>query len=144
MNNITLGGYDERRQAPFAYYETMGGGGGGGPKRAGAHGINVAMSNTWNTPIEALEHALPVRVRRYSLRTASGGDGAHPGGMGMRRDIEVLTRTEVTLLGGTPPARPLGFGRGRSPANPATTWCCGPTAGAKSEPSRPWCSSPER
>ncbi len=112
MNNITLGGYDERRQAPFAYYETMGGGGGGGPKRAGAHGIHVAMSNTWNTPIEALEHALPVRVRRYSLRTASGGDGAHPGGMGMRRDIEVLTRTEVTLLGERRQRGPWGLAGG--------------------------------
>ena len=112
MNNITLGGYDEHRAAPFAYYETMGGGAGGGPVRAGAHGIHVAMSNTWNSPIEALEHALPVRVRRYSLRTGSGGRGLHPGGMGLRRDIEVLTRTEVTLLGERRRHRPWGLSGG--------------------------------
>ena len=112
MNNITLGGFDDRRAAPFAYYETMGGGSGGGPSRPGAHGIHVAMSNTWNTPIEALEHALPVRVRRYSLRTGSGGSGNHPGGMGLRRDIEVLTRTEVTLLGERRHHRPWGLAGG--------------------------------
>ncbi len=112
MNNITLGGYDEQRSAPFAYYETMGGGAGGGPTRPGAHGIHVAMSNTWNSPIEALEHALPVRVRRYSLRTGSGGDGAHPGGMGLRRDIEVLTESEVTLLGERRRHRPWGLAGG--------------------------------
>ena len=112
MNNITLGGHDDQRSAPFAYYETMGGGSGGGPTRPGAHGIHVAMSNTWNSPIEALEHALPVRVRRYSLRTGSGGDGAHPGGMGLRRDIEVLTRTEVTLLGERRRHRPWGLAGG--------------------------------
>ena len=116
MNNITLGGYDDQRAAPFAYYETMGGGGGGGPNRPGAHGIHVAMSNTWNSPIEALEHALPVRVRRYSLRTGSGGDGAHPGGMGLRRDIEVLTDTEVTLLGERRRHRPWGLSGGGSGA----------------------------
>ena len=112
MNNITLGGFDERHAEPFAYYETMGGGSGGGPARPGAHGIHVAMSNTWNSPIEALEHALPVRVRRYSLRTGSGGSGAHPGGMGLRRDIEVLAPTEVTLLGERRRHRPWGLAGG--------------------------------
>ena len=112
MNNVTLGGYDHLRGRPFAYYETMGGGSGGGPRRSGASGIHVAMSNTWNSPVEALEHALPVQVERYALRPGSGGKGAHPGGMGLRRDIKVLTETVVTLLGERRRHRPWGLAGG--------------------------------
>ncbi len=116
MNNVTLGGVDPRSGGPFAYYETMGGGSGGGPTRAGAHGIHVAMSNTWNTPIEALEHALPVQVERYELRKGSEGAGLNGGGMGLRRDIKVLTETEVTLLGERRAHQPWGLNGGRSGA----------------------------
>ena len=98
MNNLTMGGYDADRHRPFAYYETMGGGSGGGPTRPGASGAHVAMSNTWNTPIEALEFALPVLVKRYEIRRGSGGDGFHPGGDGLRRDIRLLTSAQVTVL----------------------------------------------
>ncbi len=98
MNNLTMGGYDAERDRPFAYYETMGGGSGGGPTRSGASAAHVAMSNTWNTPVEALEFALPVLVERYEIRRGSGGDGLHPGGDGLRRDIRLLTPTQATVL----------------------------------------------
>ncbi len=98
MNNLTIGGHDAERDRPFAYYETMGGGSGGGPTRPGATGAHVAMSNTWNTPVEALEFALPVLVERYEIRRGSGGGGLHPGGDGLRRDIRVLTSAQVTVL----------------------------------------------
>ncbi len=98
MNNLTMGGYDADRDRPFAYYETMGGGSGGGPTRPGATGAHVAMSNTWNTPIEALEFSLPVLVERYEIRRGSGGRGLHSGGDGLRRDIRLLASAQVTVL----------------------------------------------
>jgi N-methylhydantoinase B len=98
MNNMTLGGFDPRRGRPFAYYETVGGGMGAGPKGPGLSGVHTHMSNTMNTPIEALEHAYPVRVLRYALRQDSGGTGRHRGGDGLRRDVQLLTAAEVTLL----------------------------------------------
>ena len=64
----------------------------------GLSGVHTHMSNTRNTPVEAIEHYLPVRIRRYSLRRGSGGDGAFPGGAGIVREYEVLTETSVTLL----------------------------------------------
>ncbi|MEX0893491.1 MAG: hydantoinase B/oxoprolinase family protein [Gemmatimonadota bacterium] len=98
MNNLTVGGLDPRTGAPFAYYETMGGGMGGGPGGPGLSGVHVHMSNSLNTPIEALEHAYPVRVWRYEVRRGTGGTGRHPGGDGLRRDVELLADAEVSLL----------------------------------------------
>ncbi len=98
MNNLTLGGIDPRTARPFAYYETMGGGMGAAPASDGLSGVHVHMSNTLNTPIEALEHAYPLRVTHYSLRRGSGGNGAHTGGDGIRRDIELLADADVSLL----------------------------------------------
>lgn len=98
MNNLTIGGTDPRTGSPFAYYETMGGGMGGGPHRAGLSGVHVHMTNSLNTPIEALEHAYPLRVLQYALRPDSGGAGTHSGGSGIRRDIELLTDATVSLL----------------------------------------------
>jgi N-methylhydantoinase B len=98
MNNITLGGIDPRTQQPFAYYETVGGGMGASATTAGLSGVHVHMSNSLNTPIEAIEHAIPIRIRHYSLRRASGGTGKHHGGDGIRRDIELLADAEVSLL----------------------------------------------
>jgi len=98
MNNITLGGMDARTHTPFAYYETMGGGMGASPQADGLSGVHVHMSNSLNTPIEALEHAIPIRIRHYALRRGSGGAGAHRGGDGIRRDIELLTDAEVSIL----------------------------------------------
>jgi N-methylhydantoinase B len=98
MNNLTAGGIDPRSGAPFAYYETMGGGQGASPAGPGLSGVHVHMSNSLNTPIEALEHAYPLRIRRYSLRPRSGGRGRHRGGDGIRRDVELLADADVSLL----------------------------------------------
>lgn len=98
MNNVTLGGTDPRTGRRFAYYETMGGGMGGRKGMAGLSGVHVHMSNTRNTPAEAIEHYLPVRIRQYGLRQGSGGAGAARGGEGLVREYEMLTETSVTLL----------------------------------------------
>jgi N-methylhydantoinase B len=98
MNNITFGGIDPATEEPFAYYETVGGGAGGGPDGLGESGVHTHMTNTLNTPVEALEYALPVRVTRYSLRPGSGGPGRHRGGDGLRRDLHFLCSVRVNLL----------------------------------------------
>ena len=92
MNNLTLGN-DE-----FAYYETLGGGQGACPDADGPSGVHVAMSNTLNTPVEALELEFPLRVISYALRRGSGGAGAHHGGDGIVREIEALTDMRYSLL----------------------------------------------
>ncbi len=98
MNNTTVGGVDPRSGEPFAYYETVGGGMGAGPTGGGLSGVHVHMSNSLNTPVEALEHAYPFRVVRYGLRRGSGGAGLHRGGDGLRRDVQLLADARVTLL----------------------------------------------
>jgi N-methylhydantoinase B len=99
MNNLTFGGRQPQSGLPFAYYETIGGGAGAGPEdEPAASGVHVHMSNTRNTPIEALEHALPVRVVRYGLRRGSGGRGRHPGGDGLQRTIRFLAPVTATVL----------------------------------------------
>ncbi len=98
MNNLTIGGIDPRTGQPFAYYETIAGGMGARPVKPGVSGVHTHMTNSLNTPAEALEYAYPLRVRQYSLRPGSGGRGKHRGGNGIVREIEVLTDCEVTLL----------------------------------------------
>jgi N-methylhydantoinase B len=98
MNNTTIGGMDPRTGHPFAYYETVGGGMGAGPGGDGLSGVHTHMSNSLNTPVEALEHAYPFRVTRYSLRRGTGGDGAHRGGDGLRRDLMLFAPARVALL----------------------------------------------
>jgi len=98
MNNLTIGGIDPHSGKPYAYYETMGGGMGARPGLDGLSGVHVHMSNTRNTPVEALEYAYPFRVVRYALRDNSGGRGAARGGDGLVREIEFLAEAEVTLL----------------------------------------------
>lgn len=98
MNNTTVGGIDPRTGETFAYYETVGGGLGGAPQGPGLSGVHSHMSNSLNTPIEALEHAYPFRVVHYGIRRESGGAGYHRGGDGLRRDIQLLTPGRVTLL----------------------------------------------
>jgi N-methylhydantoinase B len=98
MNNLTIGGIDPRTGNPFAYYETIAGGMGARPTKPGISGVHTHMTNSLNTPAEALEYAYPLRIRQYSLRPDSGGAGKHPGGDGIIREIEVLTDCEVTLL----------------------------------------------
>ena len=98
MNNMTVGGIDPRDGESFAYYETVGGGMGAGPTGAGLSGVHCHMSNSLNTPIEALEHAYPYRVTHYSIRRNSGGAGRYPGGDGLRRDLMLLVPAKVSLL----------------------------------------------
>jgi N-methylhydantoinase B len=120
MNNTTLGGVDPRTGDAFAYYETMGGGMGAGPTRDGLSGVHVHMSNSLNTPIEALEHAYPFRVTRYELRRGSGGAGLHRGGDGLRRDLMLLAPARVALLSerrAVPPAGARGGDAGAAGEN---------------------------
>jgi N-methylhydantoinase B len=98
MNNLTIGGIDPRTEEPFAYYETIAGGMGARPTQDGVSGVHTHMTNSLNTPAEALEYAYPLRVRQYALRRESAGTGKHRGGDGVVREIEVLTDAEVTLL----------------------------------------------
>jgi N-methylhydantoinase B len=98
MNNVVIGGWDPERQKPYTYYETIGGGMGAGPNAPGADAIQCHMTNTLNTPIEALEYAYPFRVRRYEIRPESGGTGRRRGGNGICREMELLHEAHVTLL----------------------------------------------
>jgi N-methylhydantoinase B len=98
MNNTAVGGVDPRSGRSFTYYETVGGGMGAGPEGPGLSGVHTHMSNTLNTPVEALEHAYPFRVVRYEVRRGSGGPGRHRGGDGLRRDLEFSGPAQVTLL----------------------------------------------
>jgi N-methylhydantoinase B len=97
MNNVLIGGLGPEGE-PFAYYETIGGGAGASPSGPGVSGIHCHMSNTRNTPAEALEYHYPLRVREYRLRRGSSGAGRHRGGEGLRREIELLAEARVTLL----------------------------------------------
>jgi N-methylhydantoinase B len=98
MNNVTIGGHDPFKGKPFAYYETLGGGMGASPRRPGESAVHSHMTNTLNTPIEALEYAYPFLMREYAVRRGSGGDGRMPGGDGLVREIELLADAEVTVL----------------------------------------------
>jgi len=112
MNNITLGGHDTRRAQPFAYYETLGGGMGARAGLDGLSGVHTHMSNTRNTPIEAIEQYLPLRVVRYSLRAGSGGAGRWRGGEGLVREYEILDDTTLTLLSDRRRTAPYGLAGG--------------------------------
>ena len=98
MNNMIIGGHDPVRDKPFVYYETIGGGMGARPTKDGISGIHTHMTNTMNTPTEAMEFAFPLRLRRYALRRGSGGPGQHKGGDGLIRDVEFLAPARVTIL----------------------------------------------
>ena len=98
MSNLTIGGIDPRTARPFAYYETIAGGMGARPIADGISGVHTHMTNSLNTPIEALEYAYPFRVRKYSFRHGSGGMGKFRGGDGLIREIELLSDAQVTLM----------------------------------------------
>ena len=112
MNNLTIGGMDPRTGESFAYYETVAGGMGARPTKEGVSGVHTHMTNSLNTPAEALEYAYPLRVRRYSLRRGSGGKGKYKGGDGIVREIEVLTDAEFTLLADRHKSQPYGLNGG--------------------------------
>jgi N-methylhydantoinase B len=98
MNNLTIGGIDPRTGEQYAYYETVAGGSGGGPSGDGVSGVHTHMTNSLNTPVEALEYTYPFRVRSYAYRKDSGGAGLHRGGDGLIREIEVLGPAQITIL----------------------------------------------
>lgn len=95
MNNLTVGGFDGEEQ--FVYYETIGGGHGASSRGDGLSGRHCHMTNTLNTPVEALEYSLPMRVWRYELRDGSGGAGQYRGGDGILREYEMLVPTTMTV-----------------------------------------------
>lgn len=113
MNNVSFGGWDPFRRRPFAYYETIAGGMGAHSRGPGHDAVHTHMTNSWNTPIEALEHEYPLTVRAYRIRRGSGGEGKHRGGDGIVRSLEFLTGCEVTVLSERRETRPYGlFGGG--------------------------------
>ena len=136
MSNLTVGGYDRFRQRHFSYYETIAGGAGAAPGHPGASGIHTHMTNTLNTPIEALEAYYPMRITEYRIRRRSGGRGRFAGGDGLVRELECLAESNVSLLterrtlapyglagggAGTPGANYLVRGRRTRPKLPGKT-----------------------
>jgi N-methylhydantoinase B len=105
----TIGGIDSRSGHEFSYYETVAGGMGARPSLDGMSGVHTHMTNSLNTPAEALEYAYPLRVREYRLRRGSGGEGKHRGGDGVVREIEFLSPADVTLLTERRRLRPYGL-----------------------------------
>jgi len=116
MSNLTIGGWDPRVDAPFTYYETTAGGMGARPGMDGIDGIHCHMTNSLNTPIEALEYAYPFRVRSYGYRLGSGGRGEFKGGDGLIREIELLADAQVTLLCDRRKFQPYGLAGGENGA----------------------------
>jgi N-methylhydantoinase B len=112
MNNVTIGGLDDAQGAAFAYYETVAGGMGARPGSDGPSALHSHMTNTLNTPVEALEFAYPLRLVRYEIRAGTGGKGLHRGGDGVRRDIQVLVPAQVTLITERRRQRPYGLAGG--------------------------------
>jgi N-methylhydantoinase B len=112
MNNLTIGGWDIYRKRPYTYYETIGGGMGASPGSHGASAIHSHMTNTLNTPIEALEYTYPLRVRKYEIRHHSGGEGFFHGGDGLCREIEILCDSRLTLLTDRRKQAPYGLAGG--------------------------------
>lgn len=115
MNNVLVGG------TGWVYYETVAGGQGGRPHRAGMSGVHTGMTNTRNTPVEAIERTIPVRVRAYRLRRGSGGAGLAPGGEGVWRELEFLEPATVSLVCERQRSQPWGLAGG-APGAPGESW----------------------
>ncbi len=114
MNNISIGGIDERTGLPFAYYETIGGGMGASSENHGESAVHSHMTNTLNTPVEALEFSYPFMVTEYSIRKNSGGKGKFSGGDGIVREIKLLSDAEVTVLSERRKRSPYGLNGGEN------------------------------
>jgi N-methylhydantoinase B/oxoprolinase/acetone carboxylase alpha subunit len=112
MNNIAFGGYDPGRKRHFAYYETIGGGMGAGATGPGLSGVHTHMTNSLNTPIEALENYLPLKIRSYALRKGSGGRGSNSGGEGIVREYEFSVPVDLTVISERRRFAPYGAGGG--------------------------------
>ena len=121
MNNVSIGGWDPFRNQFFTYYETIGGGTGASRQADGTSAIHSHMTNTLNTPIEALEYAYPIQVIRYSIRQGSGGNGQHQGGDGITRELKILANAQVTLLTERRKTCPYGL-EGGQPGQPGMNW----------------------
>ena len=121
MSNLTIGGLDPRTNRQFTYYETTAGGTGARPGIDGIGGVQTHMTNSLNTPIEALEYAYPFRVRRYAYRNGSGGEGLYRGGDGLIREIDLLTDAHVTLLADRRKFQPYGLDGGGAGASGKAT-----------------------
>ncbi len=114
MNNISIGGKRNNTGQDFSYYETIGGGMGARPLMPGLSGIHTHMTNTMNTPIEALEHTYPLLVEQYSLRNDSGGTGLHRGGDGIVRSYRFFEQANVSLLTERRKLAPYGLAGGQN------------------------------
>jgi N-methylhydantoinase B len=112
MNNLTIGGIDSRTNQEFAYYETVAGGMGARPNSDGMSAVHTHMTNSLNTPAEALEYAYPLRVRAYRIRKGSGGRGKKKGGDGVVREIETLVPARMSLLSDRRKRAPYGLDGG--------------------------------
>jgi N-methylhydantoinase B len=117
MNNLTIGGIDPRsaeQSREFSYYETVAGGMGARPGHDGLSALHTHMTNSLNTPAEALEYAYPLRVREYRIRKGSGGKGKHRGGEGVIREIETLAAAHMSLLADRRKNAPYGLHGGEA------------------------------
>jgi N-methylhydantoinase B/oxoprolinase/acetone carboxylase alpha subunit len=112
MNNIAFGGYNPWRKANFAYYETIGGGLGASAETAGLSGVHSHMTNSLNTPIEALENYLPIKITRYALKKDSGGKGKNRGGDGLIREYQFLVPANLTIISDRRKSAPYGLAGG--------------------------------
>jgi N-methylhydantoinase B len=115
MNNLTVGGIDSRPgyiAREFSYYETVAGGMGARPRQDGMSAVHTHMTNSLNTPAEALEYAYPLRVRKYKIRKGSGGKGKQRGGDGVIREIETLVPARMSLLADRRKHGPYGLSGG--------------------------------
>ena len=113
MNNTLIGGWDPAREQPFTYYETIGGGHGALPTQDGISATHSHMTNTLNTPVEALEYAYPFQVLRYAIRDGSGGRGRFTGGNGIIREIKLETHAQASLLTDRRVSQPYGLDSGQ-------------------------------
>ena len=116
MNNLTVGGIDPRTGREFSYYETVAGGMGARPSLDGMSAVHTHMTNSLNTPAEALEYAYPLRVREYRVRRGSGAKGKHRGGDGVVREVEVLAPAQMSLLADRRKRAPYGLRGGKEGA----------------------------
>ena len=122
MNLIGVGGIDPRSGRSYTYIETIAGGQGGRPSGDGMDGVQCNMTNTMNTPVEALEISYPLRVERYELREGSGGPGRHRGGHGVVRSLTVIDHdARVSLQSDRRRFAPYGL-RGGSDGTPGRNW----------------------
>ncbi|MCS7083180.1 MAG: hydantoinase B/oxoprolinase family protein [Bacteroidetes bacterium] len=122
MNNWSIGGWDPFRQRPYAYYETLAGGAGAMPDRDGSSAVHTHMTNTLNTPVEALEYAYPFRITRYGIRDGSGGRGLRHGGDGLVRELELLAPAQITILAERRRRPPYGLAGGEPGAPGKAIW----------------------